>query len=91
MKYELRNAIDSIKENGSFVLKNQLSLNTCKKLLILTKQLHSLKKDLSKNKSSSMKTSANVLNLQNKNILFIKALSSSRILEDILKHFLNDK
>lgn len=44
MKYELRNAIDSIKENGSFVLKNQLSLNTCKKLLILTKQLHSLKK-----------------------------------------------
>ncbi len=91
MKYELRVATDSIKKNGYFVLKNQLSLNTCKKLLILTKQLHTLKTNSSKNKSNSMKTSANVLNLQNKNILFIKALSSSRNLENILKHFLNDK
>ncbi|WP_440934659.1 phytanoyl-CoA dioxygenase family protein [Candidatus Pelagibacter sp.] len=91
MKSKLKDGINSIKKNGYFVLKNQLSLDTCKKLLTLTKQLTRSQKNISKSVSGSQETSNNVFNLQNKNILFIKALTSSKVLEDILKYFLNDK
>ena len=33
MNSKLKNGINSIKKNGYFVLKNQLSLNTCKKVI----------------------------------------------------------
>ena len=91
MKSKLKDGINSIKKNGYFVLKNQLSLDTCKKLLTLIKQLTRSQKNISKSVSGSQETSNNVFNLQNKNILFIKALTSSKVLEDILKYFLNDK
>jgi len=91
MKNNLRTALNNIKNNGYYVLKNQFSKNTCKKLLILTKEIHSSKKNQLKNQTYLMKYSDSVFNLQNKDISYIKALSSSKVLEEILKFFLNDQ
>ena len=91
MKNNLRTAINNIKNNGYYVLKNQFSKNVCKKLLILTKEIHSSKKNQFKDKTYLMKNTDAVLNLQNKDISYIKALSSSKVLEEILKFFLNDQ
>ncbi len=91
MKNNLSTAINNVQNNGYYVLKNQFSKNTCKKLLILTKEIHSSKKNQFKDKTYLMKNTDAILNLQNKDILFIKALSSSKVLEEILKFFLNDQ
>ena len=50
MKNNLRTALNNIKNNGYYVLKNQFSKNICKKLLILTKEIHSSKKNQFKDK-----------------------------------------
>lgn len=91
MKNKFRYAIDSIKKRGYFVLQNQFSKQTCDKLLTLTKDLYHSKAGKFKDKTYLMQNTDAILNLQNKNILFIKAISSSKILEEILKYFLNDK
>ena len=84
MKNNLRTAINNIKNNGYYVLKNQFSKNICKKLLILTKEIHSSKKNQFKDKTYLMKNTDAVLNLQNKDIAYIKAIIN-KVLEEILK------
>ncbi len=91
MKNKINQAISNLEKKGYFVLKNQFSSQTCKKLLNLTKKFHASKAGKFKNKTYLMKNTDAVLNLQNKDIMFIKAISSSKILEEILKYFLNDK
>ena len=96
MNKELKIAISRIKLDGYYVLRNQFSSYTCNKLLNLTKNLFYSKKNQSNQKivysyKTMYSTSDNVLNLQNKNISFVRALSSNKLLEEILKYFLNDK
>ena len=90
MKNNLRIAISSIKKKGYYVMKNQFSKHTCNKLLLLTKEIYNSKKKQYRDETYLMKNTDAVLNLQNKDILYIKALSSSKVLEEILKYFLND-
>jgi len=84
-------AIKDIRKKGYFVLKNQFSSTSCSRLLELTRSFHKSKSSKFKDKTYLMKNTDAVLNLQNKDLFFIKALSSSKVLEEILKFFLNDK
>lgn len=84
--------IQNIKTNGYTILPQVFNPYQVEELLELVKHYYEETKNItSKDVPYLNQSSPNVYNLQNKNISFIKALFGLKDVEEILKHFLNDK